>query len=91
MSSEFLKQYKPDPGAYIHAAELIGVDPSEIIMCAAHTRDLRSAMSVGYHSAFVYRAGEKSLESMTEEPTEPLSFFDVTAQNYAELVEQLMA
>ena len=48
-------------------------------------------MSVGYHSPFVYRAGEKSLESMTEEPTELLDFFDVTAQNYAELVEKLMA
>jgi len=90
LSCEFLKQYKPDPGAYIHASELIGVNPSEIMMCAAHTRDLRSAMSVGYHSVFIYRAGEKSLETMTEEPTEPLEFFDVTARNYAELVEKLM-
>ena len=36
-------------------------------------------------------APNTDLESMTEEPTEPLSFFDVTAQNYAELVEKLMA
>ena len=37
------------------------------------------------------RYAENSLETMTEEPTNPLEFFDVTAQNYAELVEKLVA
>ena len=60
-------------------------------MCAAHTRDLRSAMEVGFKSAFVYRAGEKSLETMTEEPTVPLETFDIAATDFNDLAEKLLS
>ena len=91
LSCEFLRQYKPDSGAYLHAAELLDTDPSQIMMCAAHTRDLRSAMEVGFKSAFVYRAGEKSLETMTEEPTVPLETFDIAATDFNDLAEKLLS
>ena len=90
LSCEFLRQYKPDAGAYLHAAELLDTDPSQIMMCAAHTRDLRSAMEAGFKSAFVYRAGEKSLETMTEEPTVPLETFDFAATDFKDLANQLL-
>ena len=60
------------------------------MMCAAHTRDLRSAMEAGFKSAFVYRAGEKSLETMTEEPTVPLETFDFAATDFKDLANQLL-
>jgi 2-haloacid dehalogenase len=91
LSCEFLRQYKPDSGAYIHASELfLDTDPSEIMMCAAHTRDLKSTMNAGFKSAFIYRAGEKSLETMTEEPTVPLNTFDISATDFTDLTNQLL-
>ena len=60
------------------------------MMCAAHTRDLKSAMNAGFKSAFIYRAGEKSLETMTEEPTVPLNTFDISATDFTDLTNQLL-
>ena len=76
ISCEFLRQYKPDSGSYLHAAELLNVDPNEIMMCAAHTSDLVAAKKTGFKTAFVYRDIEKARDvsngTFSEEPSVPL-------------------
>ena len=94
ISCEFLRQYKPDPGSYLHAAELLNVAPSEIMMCAAHTSDLMAARETGYRTAFVYREIEKardiSTNTFSEEPSVALECFDVHGQDFAELTSKLL-
>ena len=95
ISCEFLRQYKPDPGSYLHAAELLRVSPDEIMMCAAHTIDLVAAKKAGFKTAFVYREMEKARDitnnTFSEEPTVPLEFFDVHGKDFNELANKLLA
>ena len=95
ISCEFLRQYKPDPGSYLHAAELLRVSPDEIMMCAAHTNDLVAAKKAGLKTAFVYREMEKARDitnnTFSEEPTVPLEFFDVHGKDFNELANKLLA
>jgi len=43
LSCEFLGQYKSHPRAYQEAAELLGCEPGEVMMVAAHAGNLKSA------------------------------------------------
>src|SRR5580693_2795250 len=47
LSAELAKHYKPDREAYLTAASLLELKPEEVMMCAAHAADLRSARSFG--------------------------------------------
>ena len=95
ISCEFLRQYKPDRGSYLHAAELLRVSPDEIMMWAAHTNDLVAAKKAGFNTAFVYREMEKARDmtnnTFSEEPTVPFEFFDVHGKDFNELANKLLA
>ena len=43
MSAELFNHYKPDPEVYQGAARLLGLQPQEVMMVAAHPSDLRAA------------------------------------------------
>ena len=43
LSCEFLGHYKPEPEAYHASAKYLGLDISEVMMCAAHKGDLQAA------------------------------------------------
>lgn len=58
LSCEFLGHYKPEPEAYLAGLKLLGVEPDQALMCAAHPADLRAAMAAGLRSAYVPRPGE---------------------------------
>ena len=58
LSVEKVKQFKPAASTYLSAAEALGVPPSEILMAAAHSRDLLGARKAGCRTAFVSRPGE---------------------------------
>ena len=53
--AEIFRHYKPDPEVYRGAIELLGWEPAEIMMVAAHNYDLRAARSHGMRTAFVPR------------------------------------
>ncbi len=57
VSVDEIGKFKPDPAPYRHAAEVMGVDPGEMIMVAAHDWDCAGAMSAGARAAFVERPG----------------------------------
>ena len=52
ISAELAGHYKPDPEAYLKAADLLGLQPAEVMMVAAHPSDLRAASAVGLQTAF---------------------------------------
>jgi 2-haloacid dehalogenase len=55
LSVELAHAYKPAPEAYRTAARLLGVEPAELMMLAAHPWDLEGARGAGLRTAFVDR------------------------------------
>jgi 2-haloacid dehalogenase len=87
LSAEIMRHYKPDPETYLGAAELLGLQPSQVMMVAAHKSDLKAAQAVGLRAAFVPRPLE--FGPGVEVDVEPDSSFDVQARDFNDLADQL--
>ncbi|WP_226366983.1 haloacid dehalogenase type II [Pseudonocardia sp. ICBG162] len=59
LSAELARAYKPAPGPYRTAAELMDVSPHQVLMVAAHGWDIDGARAAGLRTAFLARPGEK--------------------------------
>jgi 2-haloacid dehalogenase len=55
LGAEVVKAYKPSPQVYVDTAEILGLDPAEVCMVAAHNGDLAAAHQCGLKTAFVVR------------------------------------
>jgi 2-haloacid dehalogenase len=58
LGSDVTRAYKPDPRAYHKPAEILGLEPAEILMVAAHNSDLAGARTAGLATAFILRPDE---------------------------------
>ena len=87
ISCEFLGHYKPEPEAYQGAAKLLGLEPSQVMMVAAHPTDLRAAMAAGMHSAYVPRVESNDTSVQDEFPQPDI---DINAENFEDLVRQIV-
>ncbi|MGO4716189.1 haloacid dehalogenase type II [Bradyrhizobium sp. 2TAF24] len=58
LSAEVFQHYKPDPESYLGAARLLGLQPAEVMMVAAHNNDLEAAQDCGLATCFVPRPTE---------------------------------
>jgi 2-haloacid dehalogenase len=58
LSAELFEHYKPDPETYLGAARLLGLEPQQVMMVAAHNGDLNAAQKLGLKTAFVARPTE---------------------------------
>jgi 2-haloacid dehalogenase len=89
LSAELARHYKPDREAYLTAASLLGLEPSRVMMVAAHKGDLKAARSTGFHTAFVPRPREYGPDRKPE--TEPDESCEITARDFVDLADQLGA
>ncbi len=87
LSSELAKHYKLDPIVYETAAQLLGLDPKEVMMVAAHVGDLNAARGVGFKTAFVHRPFEFGGERRVA--ANKLIDFDFVAGDFIDLADQL--
>jgi 2-haloacid dehalogenase len=87
LSAELTKAYKPDPQVYRTAAELLGLQPHQVMMVAAHKDDLKGAQAVGLRTAFVHRPQEYGSKQATE--LAPDSSLDIVARDFNDLADQL--
>ena len=87
LSSELAKHYKPDPEVYRKAAALLGLEPHEVMMVAAHNGDLKGAQAVGFRTAFVQRPREYGPKQTTD--LAPDSSIDVVAEDFNDLADRL--
>ena len=55
LSAQLANTYKPDPPAYSRAVELLGCEPGQAAMVAAHGDDLVAAAQLGLRPIFVCR------------------------------------
>lgn len=55
LSAEVFRAYKPDPAVYLGAAAVFDLDPSQVLMVAAHHEDLAAARACGLRTAYIER------------------------------------
>lgn len=67
LSAESVKRLKPAPEPYRMAAKKAGVKPRKLLLVAAHSWDVRGAMSAGCRACFVRRP-EQVLDELTPKP-----------------------
>lgn len=91
LSAELSGHYKPDDEAYLTAVDLLDLDADEVMMVAAHERDLAASRDVGLHTAYVHRPMEWGPDEAdsAEKPDE--SAYDIVADDFVELAERLDA
>jgi 2-haloacid dehalogenase len=87
LSAELFRHYKPDPEAYLGAAAMLGFEPQEVMMVAAHKDDLRAAQACGLRTAFVGRPREKGPKVKVD--VKPEAGFDFNAKSFIELARKL--
>ena len=87
LGAEVVQAYKPEPRAYQRNAELLGLEPDQCLMVAAHNGDLVAAAAVGFKTAFVYRRTEHGLDQ--ESDLAPDGDYDVVAEDFVELAGKL--
>ena len=87
LSAELAKHYKPDPETYLMAADILGLEPSEVMMSAAHKGDLKAARAQGLKTAFIPRPGEHG--PRREVDTSPEDWIDVVATDFKDLAAKM--
>jgi 2-haloacid dehalogenase len=87
LSAEIFGHYKPDPETYLGAAALLGCEPEEAMLVAAHPSDLEAAAANGLRTAFVRRPLEYG-PAKNEDPALPVAF-DVAVRDLGELARVL--
>ena len=89
LSAEIFRRYKPDRAVYEGAVRLLGLDPNEVMMVAAHRHDLEAAREAGMRTAFVHRPAE---HGPVADPGVPLAAgFDIYATDMCDLADRLEA
>lgn len=91
LSSELSKHYKPDEEAYLTAVELLDLDPSSVMLVAAHEYDLDASREVGLRTAYVHRPDEWGDEAADDVERPDEAAYDVVVDSFVELADALDA
>jgi 2-haloacid dehalogenase len=87
LSAENVGHYKPDPTVYLLVPHLFDLKPEQVMMVAAHERDLQSAQKYGLRTAFVHRPLEHGPGKAGAMP--PNDRYDCVAHDFFQLADQL--
>ena len=87
LSADLIGHFKSDPESYLAAARLLGLEPEQVMMVAAHKADLEAASGVGLRTAFVPRPAETGPDRPYDGEFE--AKFDFNASDFHELASQL--
>lgn len=85
LTSDLVHSSKPDPKVYNLASESLGLAPSEILLVACHTYDLKAAARLGFRTAYIYRPHEFGPDTVSKEAEE----FDLNISNLNDLTHLL--
>ena len=87
LGSDISCAYKPSPDAYRKPAALLGLDPGEVMLAAAHNTDLDGARRAGLATAFIARPAEYGPHQASD--LTATGDWDLTANSITELAGQL--
>jgi 2-haloacid dehalogenase len=59
LGADLARNYKPAPEVYRAAVDAFNLEPSQCMMCAAHSSDLQAASESGLRTAFIARPDEQ--------------------------------
>jgi 2-haloacid dehalogenase len=88
LGSDISRAYKPSPDAYRKPAALLGLDPGEVMLVAAHNNDLAGARRSGLATAFIARPTEYGPQQATDLAAS--DDWDLTAESITDLASQLL-
>lgn len=89
LGAEVARAYKPMPEAYLNAADLLDLEPGQVMMVATHNSDLEAASAAGLRTAYVHRPDEFGAGSKADEWA--WDGVDVEARDFLELADRLGA
>jgi 2-haloacid dehalogenase len=81
LGAEVVRAYKPSPEVYLETVEILGLNPHEVCMVAAHNGDLAAARQCGLKTAFVTRPTEHGPAQHTDLHAEQAWDFMATDMN----------
>lgn len=85
--ADVFRHYKPDRETYLGAVALLGCEPAEVMMVAAHSTDLDAAARYGLRTCFVSRPFEYGPGLTAEQP--PTGRFDLMVADLHELADAM--
>ena len=89
LGAEVVQAYKPMPEAYLRTADVLGLQPEQMCLVAAHNSDLAAARQCGYKTAFVGRPTEHGPGQTTDLTAE--ADWDVVARDFNDLADKVGA
>jgi 2-haloacid dehalogenase len=90
LGAEIARAYKPMADAYLLSCRALGLRPANVVMVAAHNRDLKAAKANGLTTAFVARPREHGPGQTTDLEADK-SCVDIAAKDFVELAGKLGA
>jgi len=87
--SDLFRHFKPDPETYLGVAEMMGLEPGQVMLGAAHNNDLASARKCGLMTAFFPRPTEYGPNQQRDFQAE--QDWDVVARDIEDMATQLGA
>jgi len=87
ITAENARFYKPHPDVYRTAVSLLGLQPEQVLMVAAHNYDLRAAQEQGLLTAFVPRPTEHGPGQTTD--LAPEGQWTIVAADFVDLAARL--
>lgn len=89
LGADLARDYKPQPKVYLASCAALRLDPDQVMMVAAHNRDLHAARAAGLRTAFVPRPQEHGPGQVTD--LGPEGDWDIIAPDFPDLAAQLQA
>jgi 2-haloacid dehalogenase len=87
LSAQNARHYKPDIEVYNTAAELLDLEPRQVMMVAAHGWDIAGARAAGFRTAYVKRPRESGPHKAPENPDSVAC--DLVVGDFGELADIL--
>jgi len=87
LSSDITRAYKRDPRAYQAAIAALGMEPHEVMLCAAHNDDLEAAAGQGMRTAYINRPYEYGADQTRD--FEATSDWDIVTDHIGGIAEAL--
>lgn len=87
LSAENVHHYKPDPEVYLLVPQLFELKPEQVMMVAAHDRDLQCARSHGLRTGYVHRPLEHGPAKASPAPAK--DSYDIVATDFINFAEQI--
>ena len=87
LGAEAAQAYKPQPEAYLRTCEILGLQPAQVALVAAHNGDLAAARKSGLATAFVLRPNEHGADQATDTKAE--QDWGAIATSFEDLADKL--